>query len=88
MRQISYLERTPLIGPEGDPEGWESLPEIKVRGTAFHSRSVEISCIVSRSITLRIPALTMYMVDSYLLRGQYVTLRYPIHPRVSPETRL
>lgn len=48
LRQLAYRENSPLLGPEADPEGWESFPPIKVPGTVFNTRYVQASCIVSR----------------------------------------
>jgi len=47
LRQISYGEGSPLIGPEGDPEGWKVLPPIKVSGTIFNTRQVEVQCTIA-----------------------------------------
>lgn len=35
-----------MIGPEGDPEGWKVLPPVKVTGTVFDTRKVEVECTV------------------------------------------
>ncbi|EKM55932.1 uncharacterized protein PHACADRAFT_184666 [Phanerochaete carnosa HHB-10118-sp] len=41
-RQLAYQEQSPLMGPDGDPEGWRTSPPVVVRGTAFNTRKVEI----------------------------------------------
>lgn len=47
LRQLAYREGTPLVGPQGDPDGWKVLPPVKVAGTVFDAREVELECIVS-----------------------------------------
>ncbi|OCH95904.1 hypothetical protein OBBRIDRAFT_809459 [Obba rivulosa] len=47
LRQIAYDEGSPLIGPEGDPEGWKVLPPVKITGTVFSSRQVEVLCTIA-----------------------------------------
>ncbi|EMD36827.1 hypothetical protein CERSUDRAFT_83847 [Gelatoporia subvermispora B] len=47
LRQISYLESAPLPGPEEDPEGWTTLKSIKIRGTIFHAREIDVTCTLS-----------------------------------------
>ncbi|KZS92448.1 hypothetical protein SISNIDRAFT_455645 [Sistotremastrum niveocremeum HHB9708] len=42
LRQLAYMERSPLLGPEADPEGWISLPPATISGTVFSSRTVEV----------------------------------------------
>ncbi|KAI0672161.1 hypothetical protein C8Q78DRAFT_730210 [Trametes maxima] len=43
-RQISYLENTPLIGPDGDPDGWNCLEPLRILGSVFSTRTVEATC--------------------------------------------
>ncbi|THU78163.1 hypothetical protein K435DRAFT_876945 [Dendrothele bispora CBS 962.96] len=47
LRQLAYQENSPLAGPSIDPEGWFTLPSVKLHGTVFSSRTVEISCTLS-----------------------------------------
>ncbi|KAL4249714.1 hypothetical protein ABKN59_006124 [Abortiporus biennis] len=47
LRQLAYAEEHPLIGPDGDPEGWHSLEPVTIRGTIFNSRNVEAICTLS-----------------------------------------
>ena len=47
MRQMSYLEDTPLSGPVDDPDGWAALPTITLLGDIFNIRDVEIEYQVS-----------------------------------------
>ncbi|KAF9229857.1 hypothetical protein BU15DRAFT_24320, partial [Melanogaster broomeanus] len=42
MLQKAYRENLPLIGPEGDPDGWHVLPSVTIHGKIFHTRSVEV----------------------------------------------
>lgn len=46
LRRLAYSEGSPLIGPEGDPEGWKVLPQVKIRGTLFGTKEVEVDCTV------------------------------------------
>ncbi|KAI0761342.1 hypothetical protein BD413DRAFT_647290 [Trametes elegans] len=46
LRQIAYLEGTPLIGPDGDPDGWKRLEPLRIHGSLFSTRDVEASCTV------------------------------------------
>lgn len=38
MLQKAYKENIPLVGPEGDPEGWYILPSVTVTGTLFGAK--------------------------------------------------
>ncbi|KAJ3546756.1 hypothetical protein NM688_g5477 [Phlebia brevispora] len=40
-RQLSYQEKTPLVGPEDDPEGWHRVSPVVLRGSIFNNRAVE-----------------------------------------------
>ncbi|KAF9234223.1 hypothetical protein BU15DRAFT_65891 [Melanogaster broomeanus] len=42
MLQKAYRENLPLVGPEGDPDGWHVLPSVTIHGKIFHTRSVEV----------------------------------------------
>jgi hypothetical protein len=44
LRQIAYREGSALIGPDGDPEGWHITGPVKIKGTLFDSREVEVEC--------------------------------------------
>ncbi|KAL0579583.1 hypothetical protein V5O48_002421 [Marasmius crinis-equi] len=47
LRQLSYQEQSPLFGPESDPEGWLTLPPVKIQGTLFSARQTEVICHLS-----------------------------------------
>ncbi|KAI0359735.1 hypothetical protein OH77DRAFT_1471440 [Trametes cingulata] len=49
LRQLAYREGSPLIGPEGDPDGWKVLPSVTVAGTIFGARQVELQCTIAVS---------------------------------------
>ncbi|KAH7884480.1 hypothetical protein F5I97DRAFT_1929339 [Phlebopus sp. FC_14] len=44
MVQKAYKEGLPLVGPEGDPDGWHVAPPVTIAGTIFDKRSVEVVC--------------------------------------------
>jgi len=46
LRRLAYSEGSPLVGPEGDPEGWKVLLPVKIRGTLFGTKEVEVDCTV------------------------------------------
>ena len=46
LRRLAYQEGSQLIGPDGDPQGWKILTPIKVKGTLFSVKSVEVECTV------------------------------------------
>lgn len=47
LRQLAYQENSPILGPEADPDGWRTAPPVKVQGTVFSIRDVEILCRLS-----------------------------------------
>ncbi|TBU40330.1 hypothetical protein BD309DRAFT_967722 [Dichomitus squalens] len=47
LRELSYREGVPLIGPQGDPGGWKVFPSVKVAGTLFDTRTVELECTLA-----------------------------------------
>ncbi|RPD59528.1 hypothetical protein L227DRAFT_575968 [Lentinus tigrinus ALCF2SS1-6] len=55
LRQLAYREGSPLVGPEGDPEGWKVLPSVKVAGTVFDARKVELECTLAVATPLTFP---------------------------------
>lgn len=50
-RQLAYQTGCPLIGADGDPQSWRTLPPATVRGTVFNSRVVDLTCTVSNVAT-------------------------------------
>ncbi|TCD64045.1 hypothetical protein EIP91_004594 [Steccherinum ochraceum] len=44
LRQIAYLENQPLVGPEGDLEGWKSVEPFILTGKVFNARPVTAEC--------------------------------------------
>ncbi|KAA1477188.1 hypothetical protein DENSPDRAFT_808294 [Dentipellis sp. KUC8613] len=42
LRLLAYQERSPLLGPDADPEGWKSFP-VTIQGTLFNTRPVTVS---------------------------------------------
>ncbi|KIJ67028.1 hypothetical protein HYDPIDRAFT_109020 [Hydnomerulius pinastri MD-312] len=47
MIQKAFKENLPLVGPEGDPNGWHALPTVTIQGTIFESRSIEVACTLA-----------------------------------------
>ncbi|KAJ8494400.1 hypothetical protein ONZ45_g13244 [Pleurotus djamor] len=47
LRSLAYSDGTLLVGPEGDPEGWKVCPSVKVKGTLFTVRTVEVECVLA-----------------------------------------
>ncbi|KAJ3555049.1 hypothetical protein NM688_g2788 [Phlebia brevispora] len=50
LRQATYMEATPLLGPVDDPVGWKTLDLLTVSGTWFNTREVNVSCSVSLAL--------------------------------------
>lgn len=51
-RQLAYQEHSPLVGPDGDPDGWHTLPVVTLKGTVFNTRPAEITYTVSNIVNL------------------------------------
>ncbi|KAI0701346.1 hypothetical protein BC835DRAFT_1411493 [Cytidiella melzeri] len=47
VRQLAYQQNCPLVGPDGDPEGWHTLPPLTMTGTMFGDRTVEVESTLS-----------------------------------------
>ena len=47
LRIAAYLEGSPLLGPEADPDGWKILSPMIVTGTLFDSKPVKVEMTVS-----------------------------------------
>ncbi|KAG7089397.1 hypothetical protein E1B28_011085 [Marasmius oreades] len=47
LRQLAYQDSSPIIGPETDPEGWNTLPPVKIQGSLFNARNIEVVCHLS-----------------------------------------
>lgn len=52
LRQLSYAENAPLLGPTVDLEGWHRVNPITVQGTLFNNRDVSFRCTVSLVATI------------------------------------
>ncbi|KAI0787529.1 hypothetical protein C8Q74DRAFT_1252361 [Fomes fomentarius] len=52
LRQLAYREGSPLVGPQGDPEGWKILAPVKVVGVVFDTRKVELECTLAVAVPL------------------------------------
>lgn len=46
-RRLAYQENIPLVGADGDPQGWKTLPPVTIRGKIFKTISVEAKCTLS-----------------------------------------
>lgn len=65
LRLSAYREGGPLIGPNGDPDGWQMLAPFSVTGKLFESRTVDVEAEVRRSlIGLLITTHTRYSSSS------------------------
>ncbi|THU84189.1 hypothetical protein K435DRAFT_783908 [Dendrothele bispora CBS 962.96] len=47
LRQLSYREGIPLLGPNADPQGWKTLPVFLATGRLFENTPVEVQCTFS-----------------------------------------
>ncbi|KAF8802487.1 hypothetical protein BYT27DRAFT_7341372 [Phlegmacium glaucopus] len=52
LRRLAYTEDSQLIGPDGDPEGWKILAPVKVKGTLFRVKQVEVKCTCAIALPL------------------------------------
>jgi len=43
LRQVAYAEGTPLLPPSIDPDGWHSVRPVKMVGSLFNSRKIEVT---------------------------------------------
>ncbi|KAL4243374.1 hypothetical protein ABKN59_010865 [Abortiporus biennis] len=51
-RQLAYLERRPLSGPDTDRAGWLTLAAVQVKGRVFSAREVTATCQLSLALPL------------------------------------
>lgn len=72
LRAIAYSENSHLAGPDRDPEGWVVLKPIKVSGTLFSSKTIELEATVSISSNL---GSTVFLIHSQLALGNPVCFR-------------
>ncbi|KAM5531766.1 hypothetical protein V8D89_014536 [Ganoderma adspersum] len=47
LRELSYREESPLIGPQGDPGGWKVFTSVNVTGVLFDTRQVNLECTLA-----------------------------------------
>ncbi|KAJ7244096.1 hypothetical protein C8J57DRAFT_1083395 [Mycena rebaudengoi] len=47
LRQLAYQENSPLLGPDADPEGWQSLPSFSISGLLFSVLAVDVKCTLA-----------------------------------------
>jgi len=48
LRQRAYRNWSPLVGVEGDPDGWHTAELVVMKGSLFGARHVEVRCTVRR----------------------------------------
>jgi hypothetical protein len=46
LRQLAYRTNIPIPGPHSDPDGWQALKPVQVRGKLFGDRAVNAKCTV------------------------------------------
>ena len=46
LRRLAYEEKSALLGPDVDPEGWTTMPTTEFEGVAFRKRNVMVQCSV------------------------------------------
>ncbi|KAI0359923.1 hypothetical protein OH77DRAFT_1419286 [Trametes cingulata] len=53
LRQLAYQEDHPLVGPDGDPDGWKVLGPVRFDGVLFKSVPIEVECTlhISKPLT-------------------------------------
>ncbi|KAJ3490872.1 hypothetical protein NLI96_g1134 [Meripilus lineatus] len=73
MRQISYMEQRPLIGPDEDSDGWKSLPAVNIYGKAFSVQLVEVT-VTLLSILKYTGGLTRRSYQLSYTRGSIIPL--------------
>ncbi|KDR78935.1 hypothetical protein GALMADRAFT_1365711 [Galerina marginata CBS 339.88] len=44
LRRLAYEQRTALLGPTIDPEGWKATESVQFEGTIFNNRTVQVGC--------------------------------------------
>ncbi|EIW57486.1 uncharacterized protein TRAVEDRAFT_29565 [Trametes versicolor FP-101664 SS1] len=44
LRQLAYQEDHPLVGPDGDPDGWKAPEPVKIEGFLFKTVRVRATC--------------------------------------------
>lgn len=49
LRLEAYRDGTALVGPDGDPDGWQVCPPTHLHGTLFDNRQVDVEYTVSSS---------------------------------------
>ncbi|RDB25619.1 hypothetical protein Hypma_006736 [Hypsizygus marmoreus] len=47
LRQQAYREAFPMLGPDGDPQGWKVLPSMIIKGILFEAQEVEVECTLA-----------------------------------------
>ncbi|KAJ7285160.1 hypothetical protein C8J57DRAFT_1290590 [Mycena rebaudengoi] len=47
LRQFAYQHNTALLGPDSDPEGWQTFPSVRARGRLIGSGPIDAKCILS-----------------------------------------
>lgn len=52
LRQLSYHENAPLLGPTVDVEGWLRVKQETLKGTLFSERDIEMKCTVRTTVAL------------------------------------
>ncbi|KZS92454.1 hypothetical protein SISNIDRAFT_510742 [Sistotremastrum niveocremeum HHB9708] len=42
LQRASYIDGGQMVGPDADPAGWKVLPPVKIQGTLFDTKQVEV----------------------------------------------
>lgn len=74
LRQLAYNDGSALLGPDGDPDGWQVLPPVRITGTIFNTRETQIFCTVRTRLTFLLRSHLTHIVLSSHLPNRYVHL--------------
>ncbi|KAI0368609.1 hypothetical protein BV20DRAFT_968964 [Pilatotrama ljubarskyi] len=90
LRQLAYQEDHPLVGPDGDPDGWKALGPISVDGVLFKTMSVEAECKlhVSKPLTYARGGIIHLLISICCGNRQFLDLITPQSVRVALIQRL
>ncbi|KAI0327814.1 hypothetical protein GY45DRAFT_1327117 [Cubamyces sp. BRFM 1775] len=90
LRQLAYRENTPLVGPEGDPDGWKALAPTQIKGMLFKTVPVEAECRVhvSKPLSYTRGAPVHLLISISCSNGQLLDLITPQSVRLALVQRI
>ncbi|KAJ8495957.1 hypothetical protein ONZ51_g1381 [Trametes cubensis] len=88
LRQLAYRENTPLVGPDGDPDGWKALASTHIKGFTIWAYTTLLKVHVSKPLSYTRGAPIHLLISISCSNGQLLDLIGPQSVRLALVQRI